>query len=619
MGITYKNLCLFTLLSSLFLYFFPENTNIGIIFLKLPGFVSLPGGLFLYFVTKEPGIDFRSFLFRAFAVNISYLIILTVLLRLFFPQASLQIIYCINVLISITIFINIRHKKNIHISISNHDKVILTTALVVVAAIIVNFSSNLFAPLENRGYKIFSNEHYDQAEIYPIINPYIVEANDATYLLLNEDKGYFSVDFAIKADISERFLIFWNNKLLAEYSIPFSEIEYYRGNYFEYHGKGVVFFRLGLLNEKTRNLLRIKALKGNIHCSFGQLTNNSLNNFVFSPRMFDVLEIFNNAKLFLNVNSYYAHQPALGYYVSSLAFLFWGEAFSSLAYAFLIFLFLIIVAILTLIIDTKPESNMLTPAKSGNLEIMPKRRMRYLSLSLRLILAGAILYIYFSDYFLADAIVFGDALYTLTFLLFLYFIWQKDLFWMGYYFFLTSIIRFPGYLLCLLFLVLLFSPQRKVPGITFPFVREKISFGTLLQDIKNNFSESIKTIALIVSLVFCGAVIINIIYPAYLHGIDSWYKSICVENFGEEHYSYDYVFSLKRMFSNIFQTFKYSYFLPLLLLFNKSTRNFICFFSILPYLLLLSSVEYFQYHYSLPIVSVFIIIGLRSLDEYFIN
>jgi len=95
--------------------------------------------------------------------------------------------------------------------------------------------------------------------------------------------------------------------------------------------------------------------------------------------------------------------------------------------------------------------------------------------------------------------------------------------------------------------------------------------------------------------------------PSYL--TDTLYY----ENFGPEHYGEGYVFSFESFFSFFKDLFYYTFFMPFIILVRRDKLAASLALGIVPYSLMLGTVENIQFHYMFPVVCIWLVAGLRAI------
>ena len=577
---SYKKLFLLNIFLLLLLGIFANTQNFIFLTIKLLYIFIFPAALLLCLFKKEE-ISLCEFLFKGFALNLSYLIVLTILIKIFWEPLTFEKLNALNILFSSFILILSRTMSPGRIRISRKDLRITILSGLFIASIAYLFNHYLILSLEDMGFKIYRNQLYFSEEKRFIPTEYIFgnkwDENRKVYFLREKEIGkiyfknipkeneFIEINLAVKNNLGNKIRLQWNRELPGVFVIPFEQMQAFSSDYIRYAGKSVIFFQLVLRNEEE-NILEINSLKGDIYCEVVRLGKDTSSHFVYFPRMFDLMEVFRNSELFLMGNSYLAHQPPLNYYLGSIAFLFFGNFFQSLSFLFLGKLFFIFILMLLLIEDKK----FLLPVN---------------------ILCLSMLILYLKDYIPSSTYTLGDTLYTLNFLLFLYFLLKKHYFWSGLCLFFTSITRFPGYFLGLSFF--LFYPV---------FFKKRFTKN------KNLFKK-------ILIFSFLGMLVFNVLYPALLHGFSNWMRALYFENIGEEHYGKDYVFAFKHFFSFSSKIVRYTFFSVFLVLFRRGRIIPFLIVSIIPYVLLIGSVQYHHIHYMFPIVCVGIISGIRSIQK----
>jgi hypothetical protein len=256
----------------------------------------------------------------------------------------------------------------------------------------------------------------------------------------------------------------------------------------------------------------------------------------------------------------------LNFYLNSIGLLFFGKTFNVLSFIFLAKIFILFLVISALI-ETKKLSLFVN------------------------VFCLAFLFYYLRDYIIESYFLFNDDLYTLNFLLFLYFTIKEEYLWCGVYLFLASIVRFPGYFLSAFFLL----------------------FYVLFFRVRDTARKQRIGKALIFS--FLGMLLVNVVYPAYINGFSRWAGALYYENLGAEHFSNEYAFSLSRFFQFIFRAARYGFFTAFLVLFNRDRISVYLLLGIIPYVIFLAAVENPQLHYMFPIVSVTLVSGMRVIGE----
>jgi hypothetical protein len=209
------------------------------------------------------------------------------------------------------------------------------------------------------------------------------------------------------------------------------------------------------------------------------------------------------------------------------------------------------------------------------------------------ILCLSLFFLYLRDYILSFTFIFGDALYTSSLLLFLYFLLNRAYLWCGISLFFVSIVRFPGYFLGASFLLF------------------------YLVFFKQNMLKNRKLIISVFVLPFLGMFLCNIIYPVFLHGFSIWMHALYFENIGVEHFSRNYLLSFRHFYSFISGIVRYTFFTVFFIMWKKDKTAFFLIVSIIPYMLIVASVEHSQIYYMFPIVSVALISGVRCIQKLF--
>ncbi|MDP8216607.1 MAG: hypothetical protein P9L98_04755 [Candidatus Kaelpia imicola] len=434
------------------------------------------------------------------------------------------------------------------------------------------------------GSVVYSNYtyHFEEDKIQPQSRTFgsVWKKKDQTYFLESRKTGkiYFQspqqersicITLAIKGNVGSSVALRWNGEPLGDFVVkPFK----YEGgapflkNYVKFAKRGVIFFEYTLENMSKINVLEINSTQSDIYCeASSEKKLSSASKFLSAYTLFDLMEVYTFSKEYLERNRTAAAQPFLHYYIGSIGFLFFGMSYKTLVFIFLGELFLIFLAIQSLI----------------------KREKASFFIGL---VCLTLLFLYLKDYVYTWTFILLDPIYVLNFLLFIYFLLKREFFWCGVYLFLMSLVRFPGYFLGAgyLFLYSIFFVKRNI--------------------------EQRKIINRIFAYTFVGAVFFNVIYPSIIHGFSNWFNVLYFENIGEEHYSKDYVFSFDNFFNFFKNIFCYTFFTPFLILFRRDKLASFLILSIIPYSLILATVENAQLYYMFPIVSIWLIGGMKILN-----
>jgi hypothetical protein len=99
-----------------------------------------------------------------------------------------------------------------------------------------------------------------------------------------------------------------------------------------------------------------------------------------------------------------------------------------------------------------------------------------------------------------------------------------------------------------------------------------------------------------------------------MNGFFRYMEALYFENLGAEHFSKEYVFSFSRFLGFIFSLIKYSCFTVFLVFFSKDRISKYLLLGIMPYALVLASVEHPQLHYMFPIAAVSLVAGVRAFQ-----
>jgi len=580
-----------------------NNKNIFCIFIKAFFLFFIPGGFFLFFYRKKK-ISLVEFLLKSFSISFVYILFSTFLIKLFWGPLTVIKICIFNFLFFITFLIFFYKTKLKSIYVSKRDVRILSVSIVFTVFLISYFKNYLFTSLENAGYKFYLNSvSFPKKNEYEPI--YIFgkqwEKRRKVYFLEKGRKGniyfidilgkkkFIEVKLAIKGRIGSKVRISWGGSLLGEYLIPCQEMGEYFKDYIKYSKEyGVIFLKFKLQRKNRANVLEVKTFGTDIYCEVLNKKKKINTFFVYFPRMFDIIEVFKNSELFLESNRYIAWQPPLHYYFGGIGFCFFGKNFKGLSLVFIGELFFIL---LTLIMLIERQDFLTSSEEKYILSYWNSFGQNIFLIGIN-IFSCIILFFYLRDYIFSSTFIFGDTLYTLSFLLFLYFLLSKNYFWSGIWMTFTSLVRFPGYILCSLFLLffLLFFNKYIKP-------------------------EEIKIIKKIFLFSFMIMIIFNVVYPSFLHGFSSWIYALYFENIGEEHFGKNYTFSLNHIFVFIFQILRYTFFIPLLTLFRRDRISNFLILSSIPYTLILASVKHHQIYYMFPLISVGLVSGIREIQK----
>jgi hypothetical protein len=447
---------------------------------------------------------------------------------------------------------------------------------------ILSFHSYLFVPLENIGFKKYSNDvdvpiKGITAEGYYHFGGQWKREGDL-YSLEKGMKGrislkrvpakkkYIAVRLGFKGDIGGNVMVKWNNYPLGSFNLSSRGLKPFTDLYKKYSGKSVIFLYLIMKNEARENFLEIEPSGSGVVCeTYGRAYHPP--QLIYAPRMVDIIEVYVNSELFLKSNRYVALQPPLGYYFNAMGFLFFDKDLKSISFMSIGIIFLVFLAVLLL---------------AGNENFS--------------LLAGAAcffpLLIYLKTYATSLSFMFGDAMYTLHFLLFIYFLIKRKYACSGLNLFFMSIIRFPGIFLALSYLFLyLYMYKIRVP-------------------------EEAKRVRDIFILSLLGIMMFNVAYPVSLHGWARWLQALYSENFNPEHFGVNYTFTPAYFFRFIGGIFYFTFFLPLLLIFKRNKLSCFMLLGIVPYVLILASVRCPQIHYMFPIICIMLASGVRSLRQF---
>lgn len=596
---------LFLISGILFLQFligWLNNENIFCIFIKTFFLFLIPGGFFLFFCRKKK-ISLVEFLLKSFSISFVYILFAAILIKLFWGPLTIIKICIFNFLSFITFLIFFYKTKLEGIHILKRDIRILSVSIIFIIFLISCFKNYLFTSLENTGYKFYSNsvsfpKKNERKPIYIFGKQwgkrgkvYFLEKGQKgnIYIVdIPEKKKFVEVNLAIKGRIGSKVQVSWNGSFIGEYLIPYQEMGVFKEDYIRYSKYGVIFLQFNLQRRNRPNVLEVKAFGTNIYCEVLNRKRKINAFFVYFPRMFDIIEVFKNSELFLENNRYIAWQPPLHYYFGSIGFLFFGKNFKGLSLVFIGELFFILLALMMLI----ERQDFLTSSEERYIPFYWHSFGQNIFLIVINIFSYIVLFFYFRDYIFSSTFIFNDTLYTLSFLLFLHFLLSKNYFWSGIWMVFTSLTRFPGYILCslfLLFFLLFFNKYIK--------------------------SEEKKMIKKIFFFSFIIMIIFNVVYPSFLNGVSSWIYALYFENIGEEHFSRNYTFSLTHIFVFVFQTLRYTFFIPLLTLFRRDRISNFLILSSIPYMLMLASVEHHQIHYMFPLINVGLVSGMREIQK----
>ncbi|MDP8252870.1 MAG: hypothetical protein P9X27_00500 [Candidatus Kaelpia aquatica] len=441
--------------------------------------------------------------------------------------------------------------------------------------------------MEDMGAVVYKNHghHFKEDEIQPHSYTFgsVWKKKNKMYFLENrktgkiyfqspqEQEGLTYITLAIKGNVGSRVTLRWNGDPLGDFVIvpfPYGGPTLFLETYVRFAKRGVVFFKYILENTGKINVLEINSMQSDVYCEVNSegILFFPASKFLFMDKLSDLMEIYTFSNEYLESNRTMAAQPFLHYYIGSIGFLFFGMSYKTLVFMFLGELFLIFSAIQLLIKQEKVSF--------------------FIGL-----FCLTLLFLYLKDYVYASNFILLDPIYVLNFLLFTYFLLKKDFLWCGVYLFLMSLVRFPGYFLGAgyLFLYSVFFIKRNI--------------------------EQRKIVNRIFAYTFVGVVFFNVIYPSILNGSLNWFNVLYFENIGEEHYSKNYIFSFSNFFDFFKNIFYYTFFMPFLILFRKNKLASFLILSIIPYSLILATVEHAQIHHMFPIVCIWLIGGMRTLNS----
>lgn len=541
----------------------------------------LPGAILTGIFCKEK-TRLIEFLFKSLSLSLVYAISVTILIKIFWMPLEINKVFTISSICLMSAFLfSFRSKREVF-SISKQDLKMFFFSAAAALLIAAAFHSYLFVSFENTGFKKYSNNTDVSKREAAVEGNYKLgidwKKKGELYSLKKGAKGrilfkdipagkkYVTVRLGIKGNLGEEILVSWNSYSLGAFKISSQGLVPFDNDYLRYSDKSVIFLDLVMGNEAEVNFLEIESSQGDIVCElYGK--KHHVPRFIYFPRMIDVVEVYKNSELFLESNRYLARQPPLSYYFNAMGLLFLGEGFKSISFIFIGAIFFIFLAVLVL---ADKEKFSFTCG----------------------IICFFSLFFYIKNYIVSSSFTFGDTLYTLHFLVFLYFLIERKYGWSGLNLFFMSIIRFPGIFLGSTYLFLYFYMY-------------KIRSTGELRKINGIFM-----------LYFLGVLIFNIIYPVYLHGFIEWVRALYFENFYPEHFDRQYVFSPSRFFGFISGVLYFTFFLPLLAVFKGDKFSRFMLLGIIPYLLVVASVRQPHLHYMFPIICVVLISGVRALKQF---
>lgn len=573
-----RKLLIINLLLILVTGIFINSNNSLFLFIKFLYLLILPGGVLLCFIKTERE-TLLSFVFKAFAVNITCFIFFTVLIKFLYPPLTLGKLYLLVILFSIIPLFFISKIQIKDIFVSKIDMKIFIMSFIFLLLLTSWFRDYLFSDFGDMGSVVYrNNENFTRKDVIrPIYtlgdtwekkgNIFFLEGGKTGNIYLQsqqKQKEFLKVFLAIKGNVGSNVTLKFNGESIGTFAIvPFEQKGPFYNNFCKLSKQCVIFFEYFLMNEGNVNLLEINP-ESDIHCSTGDKVFSPSNKFFCMYRLFDLMEITINSEQFLEKNLTTGAQPPLHFYIGSIGFLFWGISYKTLIFIFLAEIFLIFLAFQSLIIQEKSRFFMI-------------------------FFCLAPLFLYLKDYILTSHFLLNDTVYVLNFLIFLFFLLKRDYFWCGFFLFLMSIVRFPGYLLgaSYLFFFALF------------FVQDSI--------------KERKAINMIFACTFVGVVIVNVVYPALVRGFWNWLNVLYFENI-EEHYSKNYIFSLVTFFNFFKKILSYTLYLPLFSIFRKDKLIFFLILGVIPYSIILATIRHPQLHHMFPIVCILLIAGIRGLS-----
>lgn len=544
---------------------------------KVLSVLFIPGGaLFLFFEKKD--ISLHDALFKAFVYHVPYIVFVTIMVKIFWFPLQLWKVSLFNVFFAFACLVCFPKGSYVRIHMNRKSAGIVLLSLCMVFGMACMLRNDLFVSADSMDHT-YVKCNFGRGDLYPLVSSYDmgnmwsvrgdgVEMQAGVRGIVSippqEVEGQIGM-FAggIRATLKSVTHIYLNDVLVADIPHTIQGLGLYRARAGEFSPRKTTFFQLGIFDLTRNNIVTFCNETSDIYFE-GHLNNGSGKKVLKqNGRFFDWYPVLANGYNFLHTNYHTLPQPPLYFYLCSIGMLFLDVSFVALSHVFFGLVFLLLIVIYRLIVTDGRDSLLFFGASV--LALCP----------------------YMLQYISSVQFMFGDTLYVVSFLLFIHFLFLRAYSVAGLCFLFVSLIRFPGFFLCL--------------SVALPYMVIFIPKGKRMRPV------------IMCIVCFVGMIVFDVIYPMQVHGVKQWMGCLYYENVTPEHFSANYVFQWSRIINFLLRALCLTGFIGVGVLIKRDARSWLLLVCIMPYTLIVASVEHWQWHYMFPLICIFIIAGLRPL------